>query len=135
MSYNGHIKKEHHMIGQNVTHANFSVNDLGVAKNFYVDKLGFKIKRESAFDMMLESAAGSLVNIYLKDDHKAWDSTVFGIEVDDVGGAITELGEAGIKVEKLDGTDDKGIMSYPDFGDAAWFKDPAGNWICISNIQ
>ncbi len=34
------------MLGQNNTHANFSVNNLAEAKNFYVDKLGFKVKKK-----------------------------------------------------------------------------------------
>jgi predicted enzyme related to lactoylglutathione lyase len=121
------------MIGQNNTHANFSVDDMAVAKQFYIDKLGFTLKKETKYDMMLVSGTGSGVNIYHKPDHKAWDSTVFGIEVNDVKVAIDELNSRGISVEKLEGTNEDGIMSDPEMGDAAWFKDPAGNWICISN--
>jgi len=84
--------------------------------------------------MMLESGTGSRVIIYPKEDHKAWDSTVFGIEVKDVKAAIEELATLGINVENIEGmTDESGIASDPEMGDAAWFKDPAGNWICISS--
>ncbi len=123
------------MIGQNSTHANFSVDDLAKAKSFYVDKLGFSIKRQNDYEIMLESGAGTRANLYLKADHKAWDATVFGIEVDNVWNATKELKSLGIEVEKLEGTDEHGVMSYPDYGDMAWFKDPAGNWICIGNIK
>jgi catechol 2,3-dioxygenase-like lactoylglutathione lyase family enzyme len=123
------------MIGQNATHANFSVDDLAVAKAFYVGKLGFTVKRENQYECMLESGAGTRVNIYAKKDHKAWDSTVFGIEVADVKAAVDELKALGVNVEKLDGTDDDGIMSIPEMGDAAWLKDPAGNWVCISSSK
>ena len=122
------------MIGQNATHANFSVDDIEAAKSFYVDKLGFTVKHDSPAGVMFESGAGTRVNIYPKADHKAWDSTVFGIEVDDVKAAVEELKSKGVNVEKLDGTDENGIMSDPEMGDAAWFKDPAGNWICVSNM-
>ena len=81
---------------------------------------------------MLEGGSGTRTNIYYKPDHKAWDSTVLGIEVDDVRAAISELNAKGVQVEKFDGTDDAGIMSDPEMGEAAWFKDPAGNWICIN---
>ncbi len=131
--YTKKISKERTMIGQNATHANFSVDDLAVAKSFYVDKLGFKVHRESERDMMLESGAGTKVNIYAKPDHKAWDSTVFGIEVSSVKDAVKELADIGIEVAKLDFTDESGIMSDPEMGEAAWFTDPAGNWICISS--
>lgn len=121
------------MIGHNATHANFSVNDMAAAKAFYVDKLGFTVKRESPYDMLLESGAGTRVNIYAKEDHKAWDSTVFGIEVANVKEAVDELNANGITVEKMDGADENGIMSDPAMGSAAWFRDPASNWICISS--
>ncbi|MBA2279141.1 VOC family protein [Candidatus Saccharibacteria bacterium] len=122
------------MLGQNNTHANFSVDDLAEAKNFYVDKLGFKVKKENENDIVLESGSGTKINIYFKSDHKAWDSTVLGVEVDDVHSAVKELGENGIQVEKLEGSDATGVMSHPEMGDAAWFKDPAGNWVCISHM-
>ena len=123
------------MIGQNATHANFSVDDIEVAKTFYVDKLGFTVKRETPYDVMFESGAGTRFNVYTKKDHKPWDSTVFGIEVDNVKDAVDELKGKGITVEKIDGTDESGIMSDPDMGDAAWFRDPAGNWICINSAK
>ena len=121
------------MIGQNATHANFSVNDMAVAKSFYVDKLGFTIKQETPGGVLFESGAGTRVNIYAKEDHQAWDSTVFGIEVSSVKDAVGELSSVGVNVEKIDGSDENGIISIPEMGDAAWFRDPAGNWICISS--
>ena len=123
------------MLGKFSTHANFSVDDLEKAKSFYVDKLGFSVKRENAYEMMLETDAGTRVNIYLKQDHKAWDSTVFGVEVEDVRESVQNLKSSGVEVEKIEGADEEGVMSYPEYGDAAWFKDPAGNWICISKIN
>jgi len=123
------------MIGQNTTHANFSVDDMAAAKSFYVDKLGFTIKRETPYDVMFESGAGTRFNVYTKEDHKAWDSTVFGIEVDDVKAAVDELTAKGITIEKVSGTNDDGILSDPDLGDAAWFKDPAGNWLCLNSTK
>lgn len=114
------------------THANFSVNDLAKAKDFYTG-LGFKVLHEHEGGLFLESPAGTHVEIYQKDDHKAWDSTVFGVEVDDVEGAVAELKEKGIKAEGVEGTDANGIAAKGEWK-AAWIKDPAGNWVCFSNI-
>ena len=123
------------MIGQNATHANFSVDDIDAAKSFYTDKLGFTIKRDTPAGVMFESVAGTRFNVYAKADHKAWDSTVFGIEVASVKDAIDELKAQGVTIEKVGGTDENGILSDPEMGDAAWFRDPAGNWICISSTN
>lgn len=83
-------------------------------------------------NLTLKSGAGTKINIYEKPDHKAWDSTVLGIEVDDLRGVIGELAKLDIELAKFDFTDEQGIMSDPNMGEAAWFTDPAGNWICIS---
>lgn len=123
------------MIGQSTTHANFSVDDIDYAKEFYVKKLGFTIKRDTPAGVMFESSAGTRFNVYAKDDHKAWDSTVFGIEVNNVKMAVEELKAQSISIEKVNGSDDSGILSDPELGDAAWFRDPAGNWICVSKMN
>ena len=122
------------MLGQHPTHANFSVDDLAAAKSFYVDRLGFTAEKQDAYAVLLKSGAGTRVLVYHKPDHQAWDSTVLGIEVDDVKAAVGELRASGISIEKLDGTDDDGIMTIPNMGEAAWFRDPAGNWICVSRM-
>lgn len=122
------------MFGQNATHANFSVDDLAVAKAFYIDKLGFKLLQDREGDFVMEGGGGTKANVYLKDDHKPWDSTVFGIEVADVDQAVKDLADKGVIVEKLPMTDESGIMRDPQMGDAAWFKDPAGNWVCVGNF-
>lgn len=122
------------MFGQDAIHANFSVDDLAVAKEFYIDTLGFRLHREDAGQIVLEGGAGTKVNIYYKPDHRAWDSTVMGIEVDDLDQAVERLADNGISIEKVEGTDSRGIIHDPLMGDAAWFRDPAGNWICVNHF-
>ena len=121
------------MINQKSTHANFSVDNIDEAKDFYVNKLGFMLSKEHEGNIVIESNSGAKVNIYQKDDHLPWDSTVLGIEVDNVETAIEELKSVDVHIEELPGTDSNGIVHDPDMGDAAWFRDPAGNWICVSN--
>jgi catechol 2,3-dioxygenase-like lactoylglutathione lyase family enzyme len=122
------------MLGTNPIHANFSVNDLSAARDFYSDKLGFKVIRENDNELVLEGGKGTKINIYPKKDHKPWDSTVLGIEVDDIEKTVEDLKSLGIKIEVFPYTNERGIMSDPDMGEAAWFKDPAGNWVCIEHM-
>lgn len=122
------------MFGSNAIHANFSVDNLSAARGFYVDILGFKLVKTLPGQLVLEAGQGTAVNIYEKEDHEPWDSTVLGIETEDVDTAVKQLLDADIETAKLPGTDENGIMRDPDIGNAAWFQDPAGNWICISNI-
>jgi catechol 2,3-dioxygenase-like lactoylglutathione lyase family enzyme len=122
------------MFGQNAIHANFSVDDLSAAKDFYCNKLGFKLIGENSGQMLLQAGGNTKIVIYEKADHAAWDSTVLGIEVADVGEAVEQLKGQGISVEKVEGTDENGIASHPELGEAAWFKDVAGNWLCINHL-
>lgn len=122
------------MFGSNTIHANFSVDNLSTARDFYVDILGFKPVKELMGQLILEAGHGTAINIYEKEDHKPWDSTVLGIEVEDVDAAVKQLFDAGIETAKLPGTDESGIIRDPNLGNAAWFQDPAGNWLCVSNI-
>jgi catechol 2,3-dioxygenase-like lactoylglutathione lyase family enzyme len=123
------------MIGSNPVHANFSVDNIETAKQFYVDKLGFGLVSEGMGMIMLGAGNGTKINVYEKPDHQAWDSTVLGIEVPDVYAALEELGQQGVMAERLPMTDDKGVMHDPEHGDAAWFRDPAGNWLCVNNMK
>lgn len=123
------------MFGNNIIHANFSVDDIGVAKDFYTNKLGFKVTADiGGVELELEAGGGTKVHVYKKDDHQASAATVLGIEVDDVKSAVQGLAAQGVNVEKIEGTDEKGIMSHQDLGEAAWFKDPAGNWVCVHHF-
>ena len=122
------------MLGQHRAHANFSVDDLAVARGFYTDTLGFGLEKEDESALLLVDGGGNHIVVYHKPDHRAWESTVLGVEVDDVKAAVDELAGAGVRMEKLDGTDADGIMHIPEMGEAAWFKDPAGNWICIDHM-
>jgi predicted enzyme related to lactoylglutathione lyase len=48
-------------VGQHVTHANFSVDDLATAKSFYIDKLGFTAEKQDEYGVFLRSGAGTRV--------------------------------------------------------------------------
>ncbi len=122
------------MFGQSLVHANFSVDDLEAAKAFYCDKLGFKLIREFDGQAFLQAGGDTKINIYQKDDHTPWNATVLGIEVDDVLETLEALQGLGISAEHVADTDESGVATIPGMGEAAWFKDPAGNWICISHL-
>jgi catechol 2,3-dioxygenase-like lactoylglutathione lyase family enzyme len=126
--------EDNSMLGTQPIHANFSVDNLDTAEEFYTSKLGYRGKRDAMGQLILEAGNGTKINIYEKKDHVPWNSTVLGIEVDDVGKAVDELKEKGISTAKLEGTDAEGIMKSNEAGEAAWFQDPARNWICVSNM-
>ena len=69
--------------------------------------------------------------VYPKPDHTpATYYTILNFPVDDIDGAVEDLGARGVEFDRNDHTDEKGIMReggpY-----LAWFTDPAGNVLSV----
>ena len=60
--------------------------------------------------------------------------TVLGWEVDDAVATARALAEAGVPLERYEGfgQDDAGIWHAPDGSRVAWFRDPDGNLLSIT---
>jgi catechol 2,3-dioxygenase-like lactoylglutathione lyase family enzyme len=113
-----------------------TVTDLDNAKKFYTEKLGLKeIQGEDTGGVLLEAGEGSKIFIYTSGAPKA-TNTVAAFNVDDVLATVKELKEAGIEFESYDmdpiKTDENNIAHMGNL-EAAWFKDPDGNILGISN--
>ena len=116
----------------------FSVNDLAVARTFYVDTLGLKLLDDS-MGLRLELPGGSELFVYEKDDHQPASFTVLNFVVTDIGVAVQDLQAKGVIFERYDlggnmKQDEHGILRGravnmgPDIG---WFTDPAGNVLAV----
>jgi predicted enzyme related to lactoylglutathione lyase len=117
----------------------FSVNDLDKAKEFYHTKLGLevqpRISDEGVKLLELHIGGGSKIIAYCKDDHEPAKFTILNFPVKDVEKAVDEMTSSGIIFEHYDSkrlkTDNKGISR--DGGPTiAWFKDPSGNILSVT---
>ncbi len=115
-------------------YSSFSVPDLEKAKEFYGETLGLEInERPEGLDLKIKD--GQSVFIYFSPTNKPADFTVLNFVVDDVEAEVDELLEKGVVMEQYDmeglKTDEKGIVR--DRGHVmAWFKDPTGNILALS---
>lgn len=111
------------------------VTDLARAKDFYQNSLGLTAIFQDEHGIMLKSEKAQLY-IYQRGPSKA-DHTLAGFRVDDIDKAIDELIAKGVKFEHYDypnlKTDEKGIATTPPVK-AAWFKDPDGNILGITQM-
>jgi catechol 2,3-dioxygenase-like lactoylglutathione lyase family enzyme len=107
----------------------FSVNDIPAAKKFYGDTLGLNV--EERYGMLhLHLGSGAEVLAYPKPNHTPATFTILNFPVDDIEATIDELTARGVRFEKYDNVDAKGIHR----GDGpliAWFQDPAGNILSV----
>jgi len=110
------------------TFSGFSVDDLAVAKAFYIDVLGLTLTDETDFGFGLRTG-DQTVFVYDKgSDHEPASFTVLNFATADVDGVVRDLTARGVEFVRYDGLgqDEKGISR--DMGPTiAWFADPAGN--------
>lgn len=113
------------------------VEDVERAKKFYTQKLGLKLKGENKErgELYFHCGGGTELTMY-KRARTVAEHTVAGFRVDDVEKTVEELRKEGVKFEDYDmpglKTED-GIATWGDFK-AAWFTDPEGNILVISNM-
>jgi catechol 2,3-dioxygenase-like lactoylglutathione lyase family enzyme len=107
----------------------FSVNDIDTARKFYGETLGVPVTEQYGM-LRLEAGGGQPILVYPKPDHEPGTYTILNFPVADIEAAVDELAGRGVAMERLEGTDAKGInrQGGPLI---AWFRDPAGNWLSV----
>jgi len=105
------------------------------AKTFYGDRLGFRLLDEDDFALVFD-ANGTMLRVAKAREFKPARNTVLGWEVDDIRAAIGELTSRGVQFERYDlpfmKQDELGVWSPGNGDHVAWFKDPEGNVLSIS---
>lgn len=124
------------MLGNCQVRAMLPAVDLERARQFYVDKLGLRIKQELPGAVLLEAGGGSILGLYQRGATQA-DHTVAGWEVPNIREAVQALKHMGVVFESYDyptlKTDEHGIAVTGPV-QAAWFKDTEGNILGITQI-
>ncbi|MGC1686764.1 MAG: VOC family protein [Candidatus Acidiferrales bacterium] len=108
-------------------------NDYDAARAFYVDRLGFEFVSLDQYALVVQ-AGENHIRIGKIGDFKPRQGTVLGWEVADIRAVAKWLVGRGVELEKYPFAQDKefGIWTTPDNSQVAWFKDPDGNILSIS---
>ncbi len=104
-------------------------------KTFYQDILGLRSVSEDEFAVVLD-ANGIKVRVTQVDDFKPQPFTILGWEVDDIGKVVSELVKKGLRLERygMKNQDENGIWPAPGGARVAWFKDPDGNVLSLTQF-
>ena len=107
--------------------------DYGKARQFYEGKLGFTFVDLNQFALVMRAGV-NLVRIVEAAQFTPLRSTVLGWEVGDVEAVVGWLAGQGVETEKYPWVADKerGIWVTPGGDKVAWFKDPDGNVLSLS---
>lgn len=103
------------------------------ARTFYRDILGLTLLSED--DYALEfNANGTLVRVSIVRELTPQSFTILGWNVPDIYAMIQSLNQKGIECNKYDflDQDNLGVWISPGGSKVAWFKDPDGNVLSLT---
>jgi catechol 2,3-dioxygenase-like lactoylglutathione lyase family enzyme len=105
----------------------------GKAKLFYKDKLGLKFVSDDGFALVFD-IGGTMLRIARVKEFTPAAFTVLGWEVEDIEKAVAGLNQKSVSFERFPGLpqDPQGIWAAPGGAKVAWFKDPDGNILSVS---
>lgn len=111
-----------------------SIVDVERAKQFYRDTLGLRLVSEEPPFALVFEAHGIMLRLGMAKELPPPRGTVLGWQVPDIIAAVKDLERAGVRFERYDSVrqDDLGIWTTPSGAKVAWFKDPDGNILSLS---
>lgn len=103
------------------------------ARDFYEGKLGFQFISDDQFALVMQ-AGESMIRIAKAGEFTPAQYTVMGWEVTDIEAMVKWLNSRGVEFEKYPFVQDRelGIWTTPNGDKVAWFKDPDGNVLSLS---
>lgn len=103
------------------------------ARAFYRDTLGLRLLSEDNFALVFDSG-GVTLRVSLAKEIVPVNHTVLGWQVKDIRQTVPELKRAGVTFERYGflTQDELGIWTAPSGDRVAWFKDPDGNTLSVS---
>jgi catechol 2,3-dioxygenase-like lactoylglutathione lyase family enzyme len=106
------------------------------AKLFYKNVLGLKLLSEDKYALEFD-ANGTLLRVTTVQDLQPQQFTVLGWGVDDISSTIKSLSDKNIFCEKYDffEQDELGVWIAPNGSKVAWFKDPDGNVLSLTELS
>jgi catechol 2,3-dioxygenase-like lactoylglutathione lyase family enzyme len=107
--------------------------DSDKARAFYEGVLGLKFVNDDGFAMVLD-ANGIMIRVAKVNDFTPAQFTILGWQVTDIEKIVAGLKERGVKFEIFGffKQDELGIWTAPTGDKVAWFKDPDGNILSVS---
>ena len=105
----------------------------GAARKFYEEVLGFRFLTEDEYGMTFD-ARGALVRMVKAPSFTPAQGTVLGWEVAEIHQAVRALEERGVAFERYAWMqqDEGGVGTFSNGDKVAWFKDPEGNVLSLS---
>lgn len=111
-----------------------ATTDFTRAKEFFCGMLGLKLLEDDGFAIVFD-LNGIMLRVVKVPKVIAASYTVLGWHVKDTPEIVKKLSAVGVKFERYQGfgQDENGIWTAPGGTRVAWFKDPDGNLLSVSD--
>jgi catechol 2,3-dioxygenase-like lactoylglutathione lyase family enzyme len=121
------------MLGSAKLDAFVATTDVAAARSFYAETLGLRLVDDNEFALVFD-ANGTTVRVTRVEQAVVAPYTVLGWQVADIGATVTALTTRGVVFHRYPGLeqDAAGIWSAPGGALVAWFPDPEGNTLSVS---
>ncbi len=109
--------------------------DLGRAEEFYRDVLGLRHMNTGPYACVFD-ANGTMLRVTLVEATTRAPYTVLGWRVEDIDVTMAELTARGVRFLRYEGMgqDESGVWTAPSGGRIAWFPDPDGNTLSLTQF-
>jgi catechol 2,3-dioxygenase-like lactoylglutathione lyase family enzyme len=107
--------------------------DAAKARTFYEGVLGLRFVSDDDFAIVMD-ANGTMIRIVRVGEFTAMPFTILGWQVDDIDQAVAELTRKGLEFARYAYFEQspEGIWTAPNGAKVAWFLDPDGNVLSVS---
>ncbi|HUX43502.1 MAG TPA: VOC family protein [Terracidiphilus sp.] len=107
------------------------------AKNFYEETLGLRLVSDERPFALVFDANGTMLRVTVVKEHEAAPFTVLGWQVEAIEPVVERLAQAGVNCIRYPGMNDGdpyGIWNSPSGARVAWFHDPDGNVLGVTEF-
>ncbi len=113
-----------------------AATDLDRARVFYEQVLGLRVTAHNAFACVLD-ANGTMLRVTAVPEVSPASYTVLGWRVTDIAATVRALTARGVAFRRYHGMDqdEQGIWTTPGGDKVAWFADPDGNTLSLTQFR
>ena len=106
------------------------------AKRFYRDTLGLRLVSEELPFALVFDVQGTMLRVTVVPEVKPAKFTVLGWKVPDIQATVSSLDKEGVEFQRYAGLqqDGLGIWTSPNGARVAWFHDPDGNILSVTQL-
>jgi len=111
--------------------------DAARARAFYEGVLGLRLVSDEKPFALVFDASGTMIRVTTVPELKPQPFTILGWRVADIEATVDRLAAAGVEFQRYKGMNDsdpRGIWNSPSGARVAWFKDPDGNVLSLTEF-